>query len=392
MELPNIFEGNYRRLLPLPLLLIVIAIFFIPSVKQGVDFKGGVLISLQTQENVDALSLEESLKSELGSELSVKKIESALGASIEINLAQSEALSRAETLKGEFFSQVDDVSRLEADAAIFESGTLTNDSLIGSDAPQKYKVARERLDSIANELFFLSKMEQKAQDAPNTNDLRKMASRAYTKINEDYQAGVRAAIEKRVKYDSISFEIVSASLSGHFISTALWVVGVSSILAIIAVFFVFRSFIPSAAVLIGATADITIALGAMGLFGIPLTLASFAALLMLIGYSLDTDILLTMRTLKRSEGHARERAFGAMKTGVTMNITAMAAFSALLILSILTNISTYYEISAVALAGLVGDLFATWGLNAVIVLWYAEKKEKEAGEAKSKFTAFYGKK
>ncbi|PIN83769.1 hypothetical protein COV61_02160 [Candidatus Micrarchaeota archaeon CG11_big_fil_rev_8_21_14_0_20_47_5] len=341
---------------------------------------------------MDALSLEESLKSELGSELSVKKIESALGASIEINLAQSEALSRAETLKGEFFSQVDDVSRLEADAAIFESGTLTNDSLIGSDAPQKYKVARERLDSIANELFFLSKMEQKAQDAPNTNDLRKMASRAYTKINEDYQAGVRAAIEKRVKYDSISFEIVSASLSGHFISTALWVVGVSSILAIIAVFFVFRSFIPSAAVLIGATADITIALGAMGLFGIPLTLASFAALLMLIGYSLDTDILLTMRTLKRSEGHARERAFGAMKTGVTMNITAMAAFSALLILSILTNISTYYEISAVALAGLVGDLFATWGLNAVIVLWYAEKKEKEAGEAKSKFTAFYGKK
>jgi hypothetical protein len=38
----------------------------------------------------------------------------------------------------------------------------------------------------------------------------------------------------------------------------------------------------------------------------------------------------------------------------------------------ITHISVYYEISAVALAGLVGDVFATWGLNAVMVLYYKE--------------------
>ena len=39
------------------------------------------------------------------------------------------------------------------------------------------------------------------------------------------------------------------------------------------------------------------------------------------------------------------------------------------------RITTYYDISAVALAGLIGDLFATWGINAVTMLWYVEKNE-----------------
>ena len=58
-----------------------------------------------------------------------------------------------------------------------------------------------------------------------------------------------------------------------------------------------------------------------------------------------------------------------------MSTTAMVAFLALFVLSMLTHIPTYYEIAAVALAGLVGDLFATWGINAVMVLHYKESKE-----------------
>jgi preprotein translocase subunit SecF len=111
----------------------------------------------------------------------------------------------------------------------------------------------------------------------------------------------------------------------------------------------------------------------MGLFGIPLTLPSFAALMMLIGYSLDTDILLTTRILKR-KGDPRENAYDAMKTGLTMSGTGMIAFGALFALSLMTHIPTYFEISAVALAGLVGDMFATWGINAVMILHYKLKR------------------
>ena len=42
--------------------------------------------------------------------------------------------------------------------------------------------------------------------------------------------------------------------------------------------------------------------------------------------SLDTDILLTMRTLKRKEGTPSERAFDSMKTGMTMSIAAIVSF------------------------------------------------------------------
>jgi preprotein translocase subunit SecF len=63
-----------------------------------------------------------------------------------------------------------------------------------------------------------------------------------------------------------------------------------------------------------------------------------------------------------------------MKTGLTMSIMAIIAFSALFLLASVTHIPIYYEISAVALAGLVGDTFATWGINGVIILHYVEKR------------------
>jgi preprotein translocase subunit SecF len=116
----------------------------------------------------------------------------------------------------------------------------------------------------------------------------------------------------------------------------------------------------------------------MGLFNIPLTLASFAALLMLVGFSLDTDILLTTRLVKR-KGEPHDNAFEAMKTGLTMSVAAVVAFGALFVLSTMTHIPTYFEISSVALAGLFGDMFATWGINAVVVLYYVEHRKAKAG-------------
>jgi preprotein translocase subunit SecF len=48
-----------------------------------------------------------------------------------------------------------------------------------------------------------------------------------------------------------------------------------------------------------------------------------------------------------------------------------------LILSIVTQISTYYQIAAVVIFGLIADIAATWGTDAVIILWYTERKSGE---------------
>ena len=113
----------------------------------------------------------------------------------------------------------------------------------------------------------------------------------------------------------------------------------------------------------------------MVILGIPLGVASVGGLLMLIGFSMDTDILSAIRVLKRSEGTAEDRAFSSFKTGTTMTITALISFSVLFAISYYAFIPTYLEISGVVLVGLLGDIITTWLANMPIVLWYKKSKE-----------------
>lgn len=145
----------------------------------------------------------------------------------------------------------------------------------------------------------------------------------------------------------------------------------------VTVFVVFREFVPSIGVILAALFDIIIAVGGMSLFHIPLSIASVGALLMLIGYSVDTDILLTTRLLKRKEGTVIERAKAAMKTGLTMSIAAIVAMAILYIVTVLfmPKATTLSNISAVLIIGLCGDILTTWLMNLGILRWYIERKQ-----------------
>lgn len=364
MKVPNPYEGNYKLLIAIPILLVVAALFFIPQIKKGVDFRGGTLVTMQTEKGVDAAALSSDLTSQGFTVSSVKSLPNPAGFEVEVEIERDEKLTRAEDLKTSFFSDIDEVSRLEADV------TSTSQS---PAAVEKYVAARKDIDETANGLFGIAEMPQNSSAYPNTNELKKTIGITYRKILDDSSEKLASALSELVEYQSAQFNEVSASLSEKFLEKAIGVVIYSIIFVSIVVFLIFRTFVPSLAVLIGAAADVLIALGAMGLFGIPLTLASFAALLMLVGFSLDTDVLLTMRVIKRKEGTARQRAYDAMKTGATMSMALLLSFVCLFILASVTHINTYYEISAVAIAGLLGDLAATWLLNAVIVLAYVER-------------------
>lgn len=364
MKVPNPYEGNYKLLIAIPILLVIAALFFIPQIKKGVDFRGGTLVVMQTGEGVDTAALSSALTAQGFVVSSVKSLPNPAGFEVEVEIERDEKLTRAEELKTAFFSKIDEVSRLEADV------TSTNQS---PAAIEKYVSARKEIDETANGLFEIAGMPRNSSAYPNTNELKKTIGSTYRKILDDSSEKLASALADLVEYQSAQFNEVSASLSEKFLEKAISVIIYSTIFVSIVVFLIFRTFVPSLAVLVGAAADVLIALGAMGLFGIPLTLASFAALLMLVGFSLDTDVLLTMRVIKRKEGTARQRAYEAMKTGATMSMALLLSFVCLFILASVTHINTYYEISAVAIAGLLGDLAATWLLNAVIVLAYVER-------------------
>jgi preprotein translocase subunit SecF len=140
----------------------------------------------------------------------------------------------------------------------------------------------------------------------------------------------------------------------------------------IVVFLSFRTFVPSVAVVLSAFADIVMTAAAMNFVGITLTLGTTAALLMLIGYSVDSDILLTNRVLKR-QGKLQEKLAGAFHTGIVMTSTTFAAITALFIVSWIGSIQILMEISAVLLIGLLFDVINTWLTNAAILKWYVQK-------------------
>ncbi len=131
----------------------------------------------------------------------------------------------------------------------------------------------------------------------------------------------------------------------------------------------FRSFIPSIAVVASAFSDIMIPLALMNVFGIELTLGAVAALLMIIGYSVDSDILLNNHVLKR-HGSFYESAFRAMRTGVSMTLTSIAAMSTMFVVAWYLGIPLLDDVALILVFGLTADLMNTYLLNMSLLRWY----------------------
>ena len=176
------------------------------------------------------------------------------------------------------------------------------------------------------------------------------------------------------KYPDAKIDQIGASFGATLQQQAIIALAFSFIGMAIVVFVVFRIFVPSAAVVLSAFSDIVIAAALMNIFGIPLTLATVAALLMLIGYSVDSDILLTNRVLKR-QGNLADKMAGAFTTGFIMTSTAMAAAIAMFVVALLGQVEIIHQIATVIIFGLVADIFNTWVLNAGILRWYLEGRE-----------------
>jgi len=161
----------------------------------------------------------------------------------------------------------------------------------------------------------------------------------------------------------------SAAFGGDTQTEALIGVTVAFLGMSILVALMFRSFIPSIAVVASAFSDIMIPLALMSLLGIDLTLGAVAALLMIIGYSVDSDILLNNHVLKR-HGSFYESAYRAMRTGVSMTLTSIAAMVTMTIVARMLGIPLLDDIALILVFGLCADLMNTYLLNMSLLRWY----------------------
>ena len=170
-------------------------------------------------------------------------------------------------------------------------------------------------------------------------------------------------------YEVISNQERSASFGADSQRQALIGVAVAFLGMSVLVFLMFRTFVPSIAVVASAFSDIVIPVALMNVFGIELSLGTVAALLMLIGYSVDSDLLLNNHILRR-RGDFYESTYRAMRTGVTMTVTSIAAMTAMTIVATFFGIELLSSVGLILVFGLVADLMNTYLLNVSLLRYY----------------------
>ena len=174
--------------------------------------------------------------------------------------------------------------------------------------------------------------------------------------------------------ENSDIQFTGSILSESFYKQLIIAILIAFLFMAVVIFIIFRNFTPSVAVIISAFADILMTLVFVDFFGMKMSTAGIVAFLMLIGYSVDTDILLTTRMLKRTEGTLNQRIFGAFKTGTTMTLTSLFAIGvALIVVQSFSVVLT--QIFTILVIGLGFDLLNTWITNVGILKWHMESKK-----------------
>jgi len=178
--------------------------------------------------------------------------------------------------------------------------------------------------------------------------------------------------ENDYDFSDYSIQTVGPALGEAFFHQAIIVLVLAFIFMIITVFIIFKVPLISLYISLSPLFDIIEALALSQLLGIKLSLASFAALLMLIGYSVDDDVMVTTRVLKGTV-EMKEKLRNGFKTSLTTTTLTIVALVALYLVSVS---SVIIQIASVLLIGLLVDLQNTWLFAVTLLRWHVERKEK----------------
>lgn len=181
------------------------------------------------------------------------------------------------------------------------------------------------------------------------------------------------SLKTQLDKSDYSIETIGSSLSESFFQEILKILLLAFVLMGGVVLFYFKSPIPSLAVVLAAFFDMIITLAIINLMGVKISTAGIAAFLMLIGYSIDSDTMLTARILRRDHGVSIfEATVDAFATGLTMTAAALASS---IVVFVFATSHVIKQIMLILIIGLVVDVFATWIQNAALLRWYLEAKK-----------------
>ncbi|MEM2956122.1 MAG: hypothetical protein QW041_00900 [Candidatus Pacearchaeota archaeon] len=331
-DLNSFYDKNYKILLIIPILMLILSLIYIVSftiqtgdfVRKDVSLTGGTTLTIYN-ESLSIEELKNALQKKL-SDISIRKLtDFSTGKQLALTIeskAQPEELKKiVESIIG--YELNDSNSSIE----------FTGESLSKS-------FYKELLKAMFLAFIFMS-------------------------------LTIFLIFGTNTKFKTISVLIVLIIFILQVFINIGMITDILSIVLIIILILIYIKFsIPSVYVITCAIADILIPMSVVNLIGIHLSTAGIAAFLMLIGYSVDSDIVLTMRVLKRKEDTLNNKIFGAFKTGLTMTLTSLVA---VFVGYIITISPVLKQIFFILLIGLITDILMTWLMNASLLKWYCEK-------------------
>ena len=287
--LKKVYENKYKHLMIITILLLVFSLGVLgfqkittgEFIKKDVSLKGGILVTIKTEQQFDTKHIEDELQKSLGISSSVKSLTALAG------------------------------------------------------QPVGYAVEIE-----------------KADNDKTISELEKITG---------------------VPRDTYTVEESSATLSAAFFKSTVKAIALAFVFMSVVVLIYFRLPFRSFAVILAGFSDLIETIAFMQIFGIKLSIGGVAALLMLIGYSVDADILLSSRVLKQHHATVLGAVYSSIKTGLTMQATSIAA---LVVLYLVTPAALLKQISIILIIGLLVGMLNAWVQNAGLLRWYLEWKGK----------------
>jgi len=344
-KLSKLYNKNYKLLLLIPIIILVISIGYLgyfyfqngDFIKKDVSLTGGTSITIFSKEKININSLREHLSKNI-EDFRIRELSDfKTGKQRAVVIESSEVSS--------------DSSELESSLGEFLGYKLTNENS-----------SIEATGSTLSNSFYLQLI------------YSVVLSFSFMALVVLFIFGA----EWRTKALCSAMTIIPIFLFFSGLADIHYAIIISFIVLIINVIIYIHNSIPSAAVVISAFADIIMTLAFVDVLGIRISSAGIVAFLMLIGYSVDTDVMLTTRLLKRKDETSKS-LFNAFKTGMTMTLTSIVAITtAVLITQSFSEVLK--QIFVILLIGLSFDIMNTWITNASILKWYLEKKEEKNKE------------
>lgn len=192
----------------------------------------------------------------------------------------------------------------------------------------------------------------------------------------ELEKNIEEKLDIELNQENLSVEITGSTLGNAFYRQMLKAILFAFLFMAAVVFITFRNFIPSLIVVTSVVFDMIVTIAIINLIGLEISTAGVAALLLLLGYSIDSDIVLNTRVLKRKEGTMEARILNSMKTGITMTLTT---FTAVFVGYFISNSFVIKEMFLIIMIGLLVDVVVTWIFNTGVLRIYLERKGEAYG-------------